>query len=104
MITRSEYMNGGATFAAYYAELAAALGVRFDAGDAFIVDRVRPAMAAGDSHLNTIPLVYWDGLAAHLCVSRAAGEVFRARGDSPSLAGLVCVYKSAARVAANAGA
>lgn len=49
--------------------------------------------ASTDPHLNDIPLKQWDRLTASLPV---AGS-FKDRGDYPTIAGLVCVAKEAAR-------
>ena len=89
MITRKEYMSGAATHADYYGQ--------------FVTERTRQAVAAAigadkirnstDPHFNDIPLHLWDRLTTSLpAVSiRSVGD------DYPTLAGLVCVAKEAAR-------
>lgn len=94
--TRSDYMAGRCSFEDFYRAVNQTGGVRFT--DAALLVRVRKALAAGDKHLNTIPLATWDAkaLGAQLTLSRA----LRAHGDFYSLAGGVCCMKQAARDAA----
>lgn len=98
MITRQQFMRKEASFADYYRELATACGIRFEPNDPFL-DRVRAALADGDEPLNSIPLREWDAMhGPHTAwwIQRH----FKDRGDVPSPAGMVCMYKAAARAAA----
>ncbi len=54
------------------------------------LDRLK---ASTDPHLNDIPLREWDELTHFLPISHVWKEV----GDRPSLGGLVCIAKEAAR-------
>ncbi len=95
MITRAQYMDGDATHAAYYGDLATSVGLSYAGCD--WIESVRNALRDGDDHLNSIPLATWDTRGAWMLQSRVARAAFKARGDSVSLAGLVCVCKQAAR-------
>ena len=46
-----------------------------------------------DEHFNDIPLKRWDALP----LSKGTADELRAKGDYPTLAGKVCIYKAAAR-------
>lgn len=50
-------------------------------------------LASTDPHLNDIPLARWDKLANYLGFSRRMWDEL---GDTPSLAGKVCILKEAA--------
>lgn len=91
--TRQDYMTGKVTFAEFYRAVNATAGLKIT--DADLLQRVRAALAAGDEHLNTIPLPVWDGRAmfARCALSRALRE----HGDFYSMAGGVCCLKQAAR-------
>lgn len=90
--TRADYMARRVSHEEYYRAVAKTAGISFKDSSAPIVERARQALAAGDKHLNTIPLKVWDGMgAALLSIDRA----FRAHGDHDSLAGRVCVLKQA---------
>lgn len=91
MITRAQYMEEPSKlFRLYYGQ--------FVTRD--IKERVKTAiglqalMNSRDEYLNDIPLAKWDQIAA--CPAEVA-EALRARGDYPTLAGMVCIYKVAAR-------
>ena len=92
MYTRADYMDKRCTHSEYYGEIVADAGIDFT--NAPIMDRVREALASGDEHLNTIPLRTWDIMGAGLLW---IAPHFKARKDTMSLAGLVCVAKEAAR-------
>jgi hypothetical protein len=103
--TRSDYLNGRCTHREYYAAICKDGGVSFFPGEPFIKNRVRPALEAGDEHLNTIPLHEWDRMAGgtkERPIPFTLAQAFRDRGDYATPAGLVCVYKEAARRAAEA--
>jgi hypothetical protein len=97
-MTRQDYMERRVTHREYYASVAKDAGVAFHDGP--FIERVRKALAAGDEHLNTIPLDEWDrrasGPTPHL------SSAFKRHGDFWSLAGAVCVLKEAAKQAAEA--
>ena len=95
MFTRQDYMDGAVTFEQYYTSIAEAAGISM-AGSELMPD-VKAALAAGDEHLNTIPIETWDRIAAPRTWLATA---FKAHGDFYSLAGGVCVYKQAAKNAA----
>lgn len=96
MHTRADYMDKRCTHADYYGEIAQAAGVSL-VGHPIMPD-VEKALAAGDEHLNSVPLDRWDSVGHGF--RNALGPVMRARGDVLSMAGLVCVAKEAARQAA----
>lgn len=96
MITRDQYMNGSATHSEYYSDLVREI----EASDGLFdlpcsVDRVAEAFKK-DPHLNTIPLRHWDQFAT--IQSGRMVAALKARGDSYTLAGGVCILKEAARL------
>ena len=95
MITRQDYMAGTVSFEQYYTSIAEAAGISMAGSE--LMPAVKAALAAGDEHLNTIPLGTWDRIAAPRPWLATA---FKEHGDSYSLAGGVCVYKQAAKNAA----
>lgn len=95
--TRDDYLRGRCTHREYYAALVRDGGVRIT--PTWLVADVRAALAAGDEHLNSIPLRVWDAQIARP-VPYALARAFRDRGDYATAAGLVCVAKEAARQAA----
>jgi hypothetical protein len=96
MITRDQYMaNSSALHQAYYLEIARDSGVSYARSPE--LPCIRAALANGDTSLNTIPLAWWDARAMQ---TPARSEAFRSRGDYPTLAGLVCMHKAAAKEAA----
>jgi hypothetical protein len=105
MITRAEYMAGNrgteadmrANFRAYYGDVIAAMGGPKRIDLPFTVEEVRAALAAGDFHLNTLPLPQWDNYARSLPGAAAA---LKTRGDWLSLGTGVCILKEAARLLA----
>ena len=97
MITRKEYMqNSKKLFHAYYLEIAKEAGIDYSESD--LLPRVKEALKAGDEHLNTIPLSIWD--ANGMYTQRTINTAMKKRGDFWSLAGSVCVHKTAAKEAA----
>jgi hypothetical protein len=112
LFIRDEYMSGKISHDDYYAaiakefspySLASALNLA-----SIEVDAVRLAIKSADKPLNTIPLAKWDKAAAILgynmqsnTVSYGIVNAFKKHGDGPSLAGIVCVLKVAARIMAD---
>ena len=95
--TRADYMAGRCTFAQFYGAVLATAGIAFRP-DSEIVGRTRKALAAGDEHLNTIPLGEWDRMSeARVAVLNTA---LKQHGDFYSLGSGVCCMKEAARLAA----
>lgn len=88
--SRKDYMEGRCTHREYYGSLVEELGIRFTKEKD--IERFRRSI---DLHFNDIPLRWWDALASR----RPAGSTaaFKARGDFVTTAGLVCLYKEAAR-------
>lgn len=97
-MTRKDYMDGKVSFEEYYRSVARAAGISFASASVGLLDRVERALAAGDKHLNTIPLSLWDSYA--IVAQHATAPAFKAHGDGWSLAGGVCVAKQAAKDAA----
>ena len=87
MYTRKDYMNNECSHREYYAQFV----------NQSVISRVLSVigkdkiLASNDEHLNDIPLNLWDSMGA------THSEALRACGDSPSLAGYVCIRKEAAR-------
>lgn len=98
MITRKEYMDGKASFAEYYGEIAREAHISY--ANSPLLPRVIDALAKGDAHLNTIPLHRWDAVGVY--TMKILAPIFKAHGDGWSLAGSVCVHKQAAIDAAHA--
>lgn len=95
--TRADYMSGRVSHQAYYLSVAREAGISYEASAK--LPEIKAALAAGDEHLNTIPLRWWDerGESTRSAIARAL------KGRDPggcSLADLVCVHKCAARDAA----
>jgi hypothetical protein len=91
LITRKDYMDGKATFAEYYGDVLDAAGVTFGPDHPMVLR----AEKSTDEHYNDIPLNSWDLLAEGFRV--AVGRPLRDRGDGWSLAGGVCLAKTAVR-------
>lgn len=89
MITRKDYMEGRATYEAYYSEIVKECGVRV--GEHLMV-QVRKST---DPHLNDVPLMQWGSLHGY---SARVNLAMAARGDYLTLAGAVCVEKQAAKM------
>lgn len=90
--TRKEYLDGSVTFEEFYSSVAKEARINFD--NSPDLERVVAALKAGDKHLNSIPLAYWDRKAA-VAAPRIASAL-KLHGDFYSLAGGVCVMKQAA--------
>ena len=93
MITRTQYMNKEVTFEEYYREIYKEADISFK--HSIWLPRIKKALAAGDEHLNTIPLLEWDALGS--AFFPRLRTVFKNHGDFWSLAGQVCALKQAAR-------
>ena len=94
MTDRQRLMAGKITHADFYRLVAKSAGVSFYNADPDFLDRVRKALQAGDEHLNTIPLGYWDMIAGSLLPT--AKKAFKQHGDFYSLSGGVCLCKQMA--------
>lgn len=96
VFTRQEYMAGSGADPArhrrYYAQL---VNERTIAHVVAYVgkQRLQDGYAGDPENLNSIPLPVWDGAANRMPLA----ATFRELGDNPSLAGLVCVAKEAAK-------
>lgn len=96
--TRQDYMNGDVTHEQYYNAIVETAGIEIPPNVSFI-SRCADALAKGDEHLNSIPLREWDERAAN---QPGLARALRAHGDTPTLAGFVCVVKQAAKIAVKA--
>lgn len=99
MKIRSDYMNGKCTHAEYYSDIVDAIGGPSKVDLPFSIARIKAALAAGDEHLNTLPLSMWDGRVSGL---HGASAALKKRGDFLSLGTGVCILKQAARMLAEA--
>lgn len=93
MFTRKQYLNGECTHEQYYEQ--------------FVTDQIKDLVLRvfgraelteayqKDPNLNNIPLYHWDNLARHV----NCGKAMKPCGDYPTLAGQVCILKTAARLA-----
>jgi hypothetical protein len=95
--TRADYMAGRVSHDEYYRAVVRTAGLHYSDTHPDVA-KWREHLAAGDVHLNRLPLVYWDRLAGLAQASLA--RALRAHGDAWSLAGGVCAVKAAARMAA----
>lgn len=86
MFTRKQYLDGECSFTDYYLDIADAAGLK--AFDRSLIERCVAALKAGDEPLNSIPLPTW----GHTFTAPAA-KALRERGDYPTLAGNVCLWK-----------
>lgn len=91
--THKQYMNKEVSFTDFYRAVYKTASISLE--NNAIITKVKTALEAGDEHLNTIPLRYWDGLALSACPSLT--RAFKEHGDFYSLAGGVCAMKQAAR-------
>ena len=103
MFTRTDYLRQSqepGAFARYYGEIIAECGgpSAFRAHLPVPLEDIRAALAAGDTHLNTIRLALWDERS--MSISQKCGQALRARGDYPTLGNSVCILKEAARLLA----
>lgn len=91
MKTRSQYLAGQCSHREYYAQ--------------FVTPEIRAQVLArfplkqlcgtsDQAHLNSIPLVSWNGLTYSM---RGVDTALRAAGDGPTQAGKVCILKEAAK-------
>jgi hypothetical protein len=91
LISRLDYMNKKASHEQYYAQFVTP-GVLNRIKNAFS----RKDLEAGkDDHFNNIPLQYWNELMP--VVPYEIVNKLNACGDSPTLAGVVCILKEGAR-------
>lgn len=93
---RSAYMAGEVSFTEFYESVAKEAGISYE--NSSLLPRIKHALAAGDEHLNTIPLSEWNSMAA--MTYGPLKHAFKLHGDTFSLAGGVCVHKAAAKKAA----
>ena len=92
MFTRKQRLNNECTHREYYAQFVSGATIRrveTHIGREKIINSTDP-------HFNDIPLVLWDRLCSGL-VPHDLGSKMRATGDYPTLSGLVCIAKEAAR-------
>lgn len=90
-MTRQEYLDSSTedgSFRSYYSQFVDA-SVLATVSRAIGVDRIK---ASKDPHFNDISLRLWDALP----MTKSISDKMRALGDGPTLAGKVCVYKTAA--------
>ena len=93
-MTRKDYLQGKISHDEYYTSLAKELGIK---PSEETIKKVKKALAKGDKHLNSIPLkTFWDPWAISVIAynGQKLSEVFRKRGDYPTMAGVVCMLKS----------
>ena len=88
MFTREDYTSGACTHADYYAQFVTKQ-TRDAVRRAIGLDRI---INSTNPHFNDIPLAEWDRLTTSL-----PAVSLRTAGDYPTLAGLVCIAKEAAR-------
>ena len=95
--TRKDYMEGRMSHHAYYSAIAKECGISFKRSN--MLPQIKEALAKGDEHLNSIPLTIWDSMAIRN--TARISTVLKEHGDFYSLAGGVCVMKTAAIEAAS---
>lgn len=97
--SREDYMERRCSHRDYYGSLVEELGVQFTSPD-----HIERFKRSRDPHMNDIPLRFWDGHGAMLRAFHGPKitQAFKARGDFVTPAGLVCLYKEAARRAVEA--
>lgn len=83
------------THAAYYRSIAEMAGVNMDAWEH--LPNVALALYTSDPQLNTIPMRYWDNLGGAPFLYEDFRRAFKAHGDLVTQAGLVCMFKQAAK-------
>lgn len=111
MITRQNYMNGEASFKEFFSQFVNE-GVK---AKVLAVIGKEALLASKDEHLNDIPMKKWDSMAGFRWSIIGGQEVavvkpqtsedvkpidaglLRDTGEGVSCAGLVCIYKEAAR-------
>lgn len=101
MKTRTQYLNGEISHFDYYAQFV----------DGRVKNIVRDKLAqtghlknlkqklSDDKNLNNIPLWFWDGFSQSINTAEVAGKMKQA-GDFLTLAGIVCLAKTAAKILA----
>lgn len=94
MITRKQYMAGDASHQDYFRDVISAMGGPERIPCPVDATRIAVALAAGDAHLNTIPLGKWDAYVGRL---QRANDALKPRGDYLTLGTGVCILKEAAR-------
>lgn len=99
VFSRSQFLDQECSLDEYYRSIYRELGITMVNDKA--LPKMRNAIESGDEDLNTIPLSWWDAQGAWLLHSPRAHAVFKSRNDSLSLAGIVCLLKTAARDAVN---
>jgi hypothetical protein len=95
---RVDYMAGRVTHEEFYRSINKVAGLSF-AGHPWL-PRVGAALAAGDEHLNTIPLYKWDALGANPVLRANLARAVEMTGDWLTAAVIVCCLKQAAKDAA----
>ncbi len=90
MYTRQDYLNKVCTHQQYYLEIAHEVGARVS-GE--LLERCK---VSTDEHFNDIPLEVWDAYGKAYNNGRIT-KAFKERGDYTTLAGLVSLFKNAAR-------
>jgi hypothetical protein len=89
--TRKEYLSKVCTHAEYNAQFVD-LAIKTRVIEAI---GIKALMNSKDEHMNDIPLKKWDRLA--MPAPKHISDKMRAQGDYPTLGGMVCIYKEAAR-------
>jgi len=85
MFTRQQYLNKECTYEQYYLEIADEAGYNPPA------QLVKLCKSSKNEHYNDVPLATFDAY-AKTC-SAKVDEAFRARGDYPTIAGMVSLMK-----------
>lgn len=111
MITRQDYLNGKATHREYYGQFVNE-SVKSKVLKTIGKDKL---LASTDEHLNDIPMKKWDSIAGFLWQAQGGqliavikprtsedvepihARLLKEAGDNVSCAGLVCIYKEAAK-------
>ncbi len=92
MMTRHQYLaiGGQEAHRQYYSQFVST-GVKTDVLQRIGLNRL---LKSSDPHFNDIPLMEWDRIST--CTT-SIDRALREAGDYPTLGGLVCIYKEAAR-------
>jgi len=92
--TRKDYLNGACTHKQYYAQL-----VRPALVEQIILTFGMEKLTSpkNDGHFNHIDLKYWDTLTHNIEMPKQSD--WKMVEDYPTMAGMVCVLKAAARMA-----
>lgn len=96
MYTRKDYLDHKCTHREYYAQFVTEYTIN-TVVSTFGIKRLQAALAK-DEYLNTIALERWD-MVGYAINSYMLDKKLREAGDYPTLAGLVCIVKEAARQA-----